>query len=145
MKVYAEVNRISLGAYDQLAEGGVAEHTHLADPFLTAFTSDADREVLVDEFRHVEAIGGEVEYDRLDTDEIHSSNRVSGRACTAVSACGTSASSIRRGLCILSPTPSARGVATSSPDSTSRRSRTVARPTFGSPLPAEIRCRPMRS
>ncbi|QTJ65628.1 FAD-dependent oxidoreductase [Rhodococcus sp. ZPP] len=72
MKVYAEVNRISLGAYDQLAEGGVAEHTHLADPFLTAFTSDADREVLVDEFRHVEAIGGEVEYDRLDTDEIHS-------------------------------------------------------------------------
>ncbi|MEU2006133.1 NAD(P)/FAD-dependent oxidoreductase [Rhodococcus sp. NPDC019627] len=72
MKVYAEVNRISLGAYDQLAEGGVAEHTHLADPFLTAFTSDADREVLVDEFRHVAAIGGEVEYDRLDTDEIHS-------------------------------------------------------------------------
>ncbi|AWK71430.1 amino acid dehydrogenase [Rhodococcus oxybenzonivorans] len=72
MKVYAEVNRISLGAYDQLAEGGVAEHTHLADPFLTAFTSDADREVLVDEFRHVEAIGGEVEHDRLDTGEIHS-------------------------------------------------------------------------
>ncbi|MDV7357307.1 FAD-dependent oxidoreductase [Rhodococcus oxybenzonivorans] len=72
MKVFAEVNRISLGAYDQLAEGGVAEHTHLADPFLTAFTSDADREVLVDEFRHVEAIGGEVEFDRLDTDEIHS-------------------------------------------------------------------------
>ncbi|EID72634.1 MULTISPECIES: NAD(P)/FAD-dependent oxidoreductase [Rhodococcus] len=72
MTVFAEVNRISLGAYDELADGGVREHTHLADPFLTAFKSDEDREALVDEFRHVEAAGGEVEYDRVDRDEIHS-------------------------------------------------------------------------
>ncbi|MFZ2175580.1 MAG: FAD-dependent oxidoreductase [Rhodococcus sp. (in: high G+C Gram-positive bacteria)] len=72
MTVYAEVNRVALGAYDELADGGVREHTHLADPFLTAFACDEDREALVDEFRHVEAVGGEVEYDRMTGDEIRS-------------------------------------------------------------------------
>ncbi|WP_072691008.1 NAD(P)/FAD-dependent oxidoreductase [Rhodococcus marinonascens] len=72
MKVYAEVNRMSLGSYDELADGGVREQTHLADPFLAAFQSNDDRELLVDEFRHLEAAGGEVEYDRLDGDEIRS-------------------------------------------------------------------------
>ncbi|AOW93271.1 amino acid dehydrogenase [Rhodococcus sp. WMMA185] len=72
MRVYAEVNRMSLGAYDELADGGVWEQTHLADPFLAAFTSHSDREILVNEFAHLEAAGGEVEYDRLDGDEIRS-------------------------------------------------------------------------
>lgn len=72
MSVYTEVNRVALGAFDQLAHGGVEEHTHLADPFLAAFKSEKDREVLVEEFRHVEAAGGEVDYDLLDGDAIRS-------------------------------------------------------------------------
>ncbi|MEO9221418.1 MAG: FAD-dependent oxidoreductase [Mycobacteriaceae bacterium] len=72
MAVYAEVNRMSLGAYDELADGGVAEQTQLADPFLAAFASTDDREAMVEEFRNVTAAGGEVEYDLLDRDTIHS-------------------------------------------------------------------------
>ena len=72
MSVYAEVNRMSLGAYDELADGGVAEQTQLADPFLAAFASTVDREAMVEEFRNVTAAGGEVEYDLLDRDTIHS-------------------------------------------------------------------------
>ncbi|MGZ4588224.1 MAG: NAD(P)/FAD-dependent oxidoreductase [Mycobacteriaceae bacterium] len=72
MAVYTEVNRMSLGAYDTLADGGVTEQTHLADPFLAAFASTQDREGLVSEFRQVVAAGGEVEYELLDRAEIHS-------------------------------------------------------------------------
>lgn len=72
MAVYTEVNRTALGAYDHLASGGVRELTRLADPFLTAFASEQDRQSMVDEFRHVEASGGEVDYDLLDYDAIHS-------------------------------------------------------------------------
>ncbi|MEV0947960.1 FAD-dependent oxidoreductase [Rhodococcus sp. NPDC049939] len=72
MKVYAQVNRMSLGAYDELADGGVREQTHLADPFLVGFKSNEEREPLINEFQHLEAAGGEVEYDRLDGEEIRS-------------------------------------------------------------------------
>jgi len=72
MAVYGEVNRMSLGAYDDLADGGVAEQTQLADPFLAAFASTSDREVMITEFRHVVEAGGEVEYELLDRDAIHS-------------------------------------------------------------------------
>lgn len=72
MSVYTEVNRTALGAYDELADGGVKELTRLADPFLAAFASEKDRQTLVDEFHHVEAAGGEVDFDLLDYDAIHS-------------------------------------------------------------------------
>ncbi|MEE2034736.1 FAD-dependent oxidoreductase, partial [Rhodococcus chondri] len=61
MEVFARVNRIALGAYDDLARGGVTEPTHSADPFLAAFTSETEREPLIEEFEHVRAAGGEVE------------------------------------------------------------------------------------
>ncbi|MHD0280695.1 NAD(P)/FAD-dependent oxidoreductase [Rhodococcus aetherivorans] len=70
MAVFAEVNRMALGAYDDLARGGVVEQTRPADPFLAAFASEDDRRVLVEEFRQVVAAGGEVDFDLLDGDTI---------------------------------------------------------------------------
>lgn len=70
MTVFAEVNRSALGAYDDLAGGGVVEQTRPADPFLAAFASEDDRRVLVEEFRQVTAAGGEVDFDLLDGDTI---------------------------------------------------------------------------
>ena len=34
MAVYAELNRVSVAAFDELTDGAVAEPTHLAEPFL---------------------------------------------------------------------------------------------------------------
>jgi len=70
MSVYNEVNRLGLSAFDELADGGVAEPTKLADPFLAAFASDADRQALVTEFHHVDETGGESDFDLLSGEEI---------------------------------------------------------------------------
>lgn len=83
MSVFTEVNRIALGAYDELAAGGVRELTRTADPFLAAFASVKDRQGLVDEFEHVIAAGGEVDYDLLDADAIHSLEPTLGDGVTA--------------------------------------------------------------
>jgi len=83
MAVYAEVNRRSLGAYDDLADGGVAEQTQLADPFLAAFASTQDREAMITEFRHVAEAGGEVEYELLDRNAIHSLEPALGEGVNA--------------------------------------------------------------
>ncbi|MFD4368581.1 NAD(P)/FAD-dependent oxidoreductase [Rhodococcus sp. NPDC058521] len=72
MSVFAEVNRESIGAYDELADGGVREPTRTADRFIAAFTSDRDREALIDEFRNSAAAGSKVEFDRLDDDAVRS-------------------------------------------------------------------------
>ena len=70
MSVYNEVNKLGLQAFDELAEGGVAEPTKHADPFLAAFTSDSDREALITEFHHVADTGGETDFDLLTGEEI---------------------------------------------------------------------------
>ncbi|MGZ5369697.1 MAG: NAD(P)/FAD-dependent oxidoreductase [Aeromicrobium sp.] len=70
MSVYNEVNKLGLQAFDELAEGGVAELTKHADPFLAAFASDSDREALVTEFHHVADAGGETDFDLLTGEEI---------------------------------------------------------------------------
>src|SRR5690606_25976651 len=49
----------------------VAEPTRAADPFLAAFTSEVDRSMLVDEFERARRAGGEVDYDLLDADTLH--------------------------------------------------------------------------
>ncbi|NLE80390.1 MAG: FAD-dependent oxidoreductase [Rhodococcus sp.] len=71
MTVFAEVNRESLGAYDELTDGGVHEPTRLADPLLAAFASARERETLIDEFRSSIALGASVEFERLDSDAVH--------------------------------------------------------------------------
>lgn len=66
MSALAALNRKALAAYDELAEGGIAEPTRAGDPCLIAFTSTADRAPFVAELEAVRAAGQHVEYDLLD-------------------------------------------------------------------------------
>ncbi|GAA3785739.1 NAD(P)/FAD-dependent oxidoreductase [Streptomyces phyllanthi] len=66
MSAFAALNRQALAAYDELAEGGVAEPTRTGGPCLIAFTSTADRAPFVAELEAVRAAGQHVEYDLLD-------------------------------------------------------------------------------
>jgi D-amino-acid dehydrogenase len=72
LEVFAQVNKVALRAYDDLSVGGVTEQTRDADPFLAAFTAETERDHLLGEFDHVRATGGEVDYDILDADAVHS-------------------------------------------------------------------------
>ncbi|MHB1171028.1 MAG: NAD(P)/FAD-dependent oxidoreductase [Lacisediminihabitans sp.] len=70
MGVFAQVNRLGLDAFAELEAGGVAERTTLAEPFLTGFVSERDRNGLLEEFRMVTAAGGEVDHGLLTGDEL---------------------------------------------------------------------------
>ncbi|MCW4385546.1 FAD-binding oxidoreductase [Salinibacterium sp. SYSU T00001] len=70
MKTFAEINRWSLDSFDRLADGGVADRTITAEPFLTAFTSERDRDVLRHEFAEIEKRGGEVDFRLISGDEV---------------------------------------------------------------------------
>ena len=70
MAVYAELNRISVAAFDELTGGAVAEPTHLAEPFLAGFASERDRDALVKEFDLVTRYGAAVDYDLVDGDDL---------------------------------------------------------------------------
>lgn len=71
MLTYAEINRHSLAAFDDLSAGGVAEPVQEASPFLTAFASVKDRNVMEREFAHVTDVGTPVDYTVLDRDQTH--------------------------------------------------------------------------
>jgi D-amino-acid dehydrogenase len=75
MTVFNEANAVALDAYADLAsapgEVAVTAPTRPATPFLAAFASEADREVLVDEFRRVNEAGGSTQYTLLDHDAVH--------------------------------------------------------------------------
>ncbi len=66
MGTYAEINRHSLAAFDDLSAGGVAEPVKDAQPFLTAFASLKDRDAMEREFAHVTSAGTPVDYTVLD-------------------------------------------------------------------------------
>ncbi len=87
MTVFAQLNRHALDAYDDLARGGrenrVAEMTRTADPFLAAFTSDADRDHLVAELEQARAAGSGIEYDLLDGATTRSLEPLLGEAICA--------------------------------------------------------------
>ena len=70
MSVYSQINKLGLAAFDELADGGVAEPTREAQPFLAGFASESDRQTLVTEFRHVVEAGGVTDFDLLTGDEI---------------------------------------------------------------------------
>ncbi|MBH0122715.1 FAD-binding oxidoreductase [Rhodococcus sp. CX] len=80
MAVFAQANRVALDAYDDLIRGGLTEQTRTADPFLAAFVSESDRQGLLDEFEHVRAAGGEVDYELLDRDTVRSLEPLLGEA-----------------------------------------------------------------
>jgi len=66
MAVFNEANRGALTAFDALTDGGVAEPTRVADPFVAAFLSEQDRDGVVREFEHVAEVGGHTEYELVD-------------------------------------------------------------------------------
>lgn len=72
MAVFTEANHRALDAFDVLTDGGVAEPTRVADPFVAAFLSEHDRDGLVHEFEHVAEVGGRTEYELVDGDALRS-------------------------------------------------------------------------
>ncbi len=64
MSVFNEANAQALAAYDDVP----GAPTKSAEPFLAAFDSAQDRQVLLDEFAHA---GGTVDYELLDADAVH--------------------------------------------------------------------------
>lgn len=70
MAVFNKLNGLSLGAYDELSDGGVKAPVKDADPFLTVFTSRRDRAGIVDELDKVNATGGDVSYDLAGGEEL---------------------------------------------------------------------------
>jgi D-amino-acid dehydrogenase len=82
MSVFTVANRLSLDAFAEIEAGGLADHTHLGEPFLAAFTSESDRQKLLDEFEHVAELGGEPDFGMLDRGEIHALEPSLGEAVT---------------------------------------------------------------
>ena len=83
LAVYAEVSRIAMAAFDELTDGGVAEPTHLAEPFLAGFSSAKEREGLVQEFRLSESGGVGPDYDLVTGDEMRAIEPTLGAGVTA--------------------------------------------------------------
>ena len=74
IEVFNLANAGALAAYDELTghdgPGRVEEATPAAEPFLAGFLSEADRSVLVEEFRHVAQTGGLTDVELLDGDDL---------------------------------------------------------------------------
>ncbi|EAP97980.1 d-amino-acid dehydrogenase [Janibacter sp. HTCC2649] len=86
IEVFNVANAGALAAYDELTEheglGRVDEPTLDAEPFLAGFVSEADRSVLVEEFRHVAQTGGLTSFELLDGDDLHTLAPSLGEAVT---------------------------------------------------------------
>lgn len=74
VRVFNHANRIALGAYDQLNKhdgaGRVAEPTSPAEPFLVAFSSQAERKAFTDELEQVAVSGGATQYELLSGEQM---------------------------------------------------------------------------
>ncbi|WP_420113478.1 NAD(P)/FAD-dependent oxidoreductase [Pseudactinotalea sp.] len=57
MQTYIPLNQQALDAFDELAAGGVAEATHVADPFLACFAGADEHRLLMEEFEQIRAAG----------------------------------------------------------------------------------------
>ena len=82
MTVFAEANRQSFDAFDEIAAGGLAEPTQAAEPFLAAFASEDDRKTLLEEFDHVRELGVDTPVELLDRDAMHALVPALGNAVT---------------------------------------------------------------
>ncbi|MBP6524295.1 MAG: FAD-binding oxidoreductase [Dermatophilaceae bacterium] len=69
MSAYLQVNAMALGAFDRLAEGGVSEPTHEADPFLACYRTPEDRRFLLEELEQMAGAGQDVRFDILTGEE----------------------------------------------------------------------------
>lgn len=57
MQAYIPLNQMALEAFDELADGGVAEPTHAAEPFLACFAGADEHRLLMDELDQIRAAG----------------------------------------------------------------------------------------
>ena len=80
MTVFNQANALALDAFDEIE--GLNEPTKKAEPFLAAFTSESDRQKLIDEFEHVDELGGHTAYTLLEGEEIHELEPSLGEAVT---------------------------------------------------------------
>ncbi|MGJ8720949.1 MAG: NAD(P)/FAD-dependent oxidoreductase [Salinibacterium amurskyense] len=70
MVTFAEINKWSLESFDRMEDGGVSAALQRAEPFLAAFTSEADRQIISHEFDEVAAGGGHVSFEKITGDEL---------------------------------------------------------------------------
>lgn len=82
MAVYAEVNRVSVAAFEELTDGDVEEPVHLAEPFLAGFSTAKERESIVKEFDVVTKYGATVDYELIDGDEMRAIEPTLGSGVT---------------------------------------------------------------
>ena len=80
MAIFNQANALALEAFDELE--GLNEPTKPADPFLAAFSSESERQKLIDEFDHVAELGKQTAYTLLDGRAIHSLAPFLGDAVT---------------------------------------------------------------
>ncbi|MBK7720787.1 MAG: FAD-dependent oxidoreductase [Austwickia sp.] len=59
------LNNRAFEAFDALVDAGIPSPVRPAEPFIAAYRTEADREVLLEEYRHVLAAGQKIEFDRL--------------------------------------------------------------------------------
>jgi len=64
------VNGLALESFDALAAGGVTGRTKPTDDFVAGFRTADDRRALLDELRHIEAAGQEIDFAELSGDEV---------------------------------------------------------------------------
>lgn len=65
MRAYIPMNRRAFEGYDALTAGGVTAATQDAKSFLAAYRTEAERSVLLDELKQINAAGQPIEYDVL--------------------------------------------------------------------------------
>lgn len=70
MQAYIPLNQQALAAFDELADGGVAEPTRVADPFLACFSGADEHRLLMEEFEQIRAAGQPVEAELVSGDEV---------------------------------------------------------------------------
>lgn len=69
MSALVPINSLALEAFDRLADGGVGGAVHEAHSFIAAYRTPEEREVLLDEIKHIKASGQPLDYDILTGDE----------------------------------------------------------------------------
>lgn len=69
MAAYVPVNRRAFEGFDALEAAGVGLEAYDAKSFMAAYRTEAERQTLLDELRHIRAAGQEIEYDVLTGDE----------------------------------------------------------------------------
>ncbi|NHI11900.1 D-amino-acid dehydrogenase [Streptomyces sp. KO7888] len=83
MSTLVDVNEQALGAFEELENPELGVRTEEAAPLLAAYRDRGAREVLVEEFRHIERSGQRVRYDLIDGEEARAMEPALSRAVVA--------------------------------------------------------------